>query len=83
MNHVHLIPQVLELLDAMSLSHYKPTFHYMGLSGEKLSRYTDQQLESHVGVIPPADRERLRHIITGSLSAHELMMNHTRGLSEL
>ena len=59
----------------MDLSHYKRTFHYMGLSGEQLSRYTDQQLESHLGVIPPNDRQSLMTLISGSVSARELLMN--------
>ena len=67
---------MLELLDAMRLSHYKPTFHYMGLSGNQLSRYTEQQMESRLGVIPPTDRQALMRLISGSISAHDLLVNH-------
>ena len=74
--YIVYVSQVLEVLEVLNLSHYKPAFHYMRLSGEQLSRYTEAQLESQLGVIPPADRERFMHIITGSLSAHELLVNH-------
>ena len=71
------VSQVLELLEVMNLPHCKPTFQYMKLSGDQLSRYTDHQLECQLGVIPPADRERLMRLISGSVSPRELLVNHT------
>ena len=71
------VSQVLELLEVMNLLHCKPTFQYMKLSGDQLSRYTDHQLECQLGVIPPADREKLMRLISGSVSPRELLVNHT------
>lgn len=48
----------------------------MGITGERLSRYTDQQLEKGLGVIPPKDRERLLQVINGSLPTHELLSDN-------
>ena len=67
--------QVLEVLDALSLSQYKPVFHYMGMSGKQLSCYSGAMLESCLGVTQPVDRERLLLLINGSISAHELLYN--------
>ena len=66
--------QVLNVLDVLNLSQYKPMFHYMNMSGDQLSHYNDTQLENCLGITQRADREKLMLLINGSLSAHELLV---------
>ena len=59
----------------MNLTQYKPNFHYMGVSGEQLSHYSDSLLESHLGVTQRQHRERLMLLISGVKSAQEVLVN--------
>ena len=61
------------MLDALNIPQYKPTFHYMAVSGDQLSRYTDILLETHLGVSERSHREKLLQLISGSLSVHDLL----------
>lgn len=76
MDGLHVCMQVLQLLDRMNLGQYKEVFHYEQIDGDTLAACDEEILLRELSIKNKLHRTRLMKIITGKLSAGNVLKGH-------